>query len=167
MTGTDIAHWTAWAAFALWAGAENALLLRQTVRARLFWTLGAAALGLHMAAAFQWYHHWSHSAAVVATAEQTATVTGWRWGGGVWINYAMLALWSWDAIRWWNTDGNCKASTPPIALRGAFAFLWFQGAVVFAHSGIRAIAGLVFVGLAIRIGLSRRPRTVEARGGAP
>lgn len=164
MTGTDFVHSTAWASFALWAGAEEALIRRHNLRARRFWSWGAALLALHVAAAFQWQHHWSHAAAVSATADQTADRVGWRWGGGVWINYAMLSLWCADAVRWWNRNGNDRSSAPPAALRWVFAFLWFQGAVVFAHGGIRAIAGLAFVGLAIRIGLGRKPPTPEAKG---
>jgi hypothetical protein len=167
MTGTAIIHSSAWVSFALWAGAEEAFIRRHNHRARRFWTWGAAVLALHVAAAFQWQHHWSHPAAVRATAEQTAAVIGWRWGGGVWINYALLTVWSADALRWWSRNGNDRTSAPPTALRGVLAFLWFQAAVVFAHGGIRAIAGLVFLGLAIRFVLSRKPASLKNSGAAP
>ncbi len=161
MTCTDIVHWTAWGAFALWFGAEDSLLRHHHRRARHLWTAAAAVLALHIAAAFQWQHHWSHAAAVSATAEQTASVTGWSWGGGVWINYAMLTFWSVDVVRWWRSTGTGESNLPHPALRCLFAFLWFQGAVVFAHGVPRAVAGSVFVWLALRIWLGRRPPTIE------
>src|SRR6185295_17486741 len=61
--------------------------------ARLFWTVGFAAFLVHVACAFHFYHDWSHAKAYDDTARQTAAVTGWNWGGGLYINYLFAMVW--------------------------------------------------------------------------
>jgi len=69
--------------------------------ARLAWTIGCAALLTHFICAFQFYHAWSQTSAYIATARQTADVTGINWGGGLFINYAVATLWTADITWWW------------------------------------------------------------------
>src|SRR5262249_37153849 len=47
---------------------------------RWLWTAGCALLWVHVGLAFHFYHHWSHRAALLQTARDTAAVTGLAWG---------------------------------------------------------------------------------------
>ena len=69
--------------------------------ARLLWTIGCLAYLAHVAAAFHFEHDWSHDHAWAHTAQRTWALTGWDWGGGLWVNYAFTLLWSADAAWWW------------------------------------------------------------------
>jgi len=69
-------------------------------QARAAWTAGAALTALHALAVFHYVHHWSQDAAVEHTARQTAALTGFHWGGGLYVNYAFIALWVSDAVFW-------------------------------------------------------------------
>ena len=69
--------------------------------ARWFWTAGYVALLIHVFCAFQFFHHWSHAAAYAATARQTEQVVGLNWGGGLYVNYAFMAVWGADVVWWW------------------------------------------------------------------
>ena len=60
---------------------------------RLAWTIAVVALIAHYIFAFQFYHGWSHDSAYIETARQTAEVFRMNWGGGLFINYALLVLW--------------------------------------------------------------------------
>ncbi|HEV3005325.1 MAG TPA: hypothetical protein VGX78_12740, partial [Pirellulales bacterium] len=68
---------------------------------RIAWTLGCLFYLAHIACAFHVYHGWSHAAAYRHTAEQTAALTGWNWGGGIYFNYLFTVVWLADAIAWW------------------------------------------------------------------
>ena len=97
------------------------LLLMQNRRGRLptpaeiaVWVAGSLLLFAHTVFAFQFQHHWSHAAAYAHTARQTFDMTGWNWGGGLYLNYLTVALWVADVLlltrarrrqvpppRWW------------------------------------------------------------------
>jgi hypothetical protein len=62
------------------------------------WTLGWGLLVLHVACAFQFLHQWSPVAAYEHTARRTAEAVGWYWGGGLYFNYATLAIWGADVV---------------------------------------------------------------------
>src|SRR5436190_1823389 len=100
----DATRWTAWLTFGLYLSAEATLLLRPARTsglARRLWTLGCAALLVHVACAFHFHHAWSHAAAYEHTARATGAVVGWAWGGGLYVNYVFALLWSADALWWW------------------------------------------------------------------
>ena len=65
---------------------------------RLIWTLGFGFFLLHLIAAFEFVHDWSHQNAWDHTSEQTFEMTGLRWGGGVYFNYLFTAIWLFDVI---------------------------------------------------------------------
>src|SRR5207302_6465297 len=69
--------------------------------ARVLNNLGCAAFVVHVACAFQFYHHWSHAAAYADTARQTKDYFGLDWGGGLYLNYVFLVVWVGQAIRSW------------------------------------------------------------------
>jgi len=72
--------------------------------ARVVWTIACASLIAHFISAFQFYHGWSHAAAYDDTARQTEELFGLNWGGGLFINYALLIAWIVD-IAWWGLSG--------------------------------------------------------------
>lgn len=129
---------------------------------RAAWTLGCVCYLAHVACAFHFFHHWSHAAAVERTAEQTALVTGWRWGGGVYVNYAFTAIWLADTIARWLPwpDGKSQPATqvcngvatalpwwPEAAVQAFMWFIVFNAAVVFGHGMVRwfGLAGCLSV----------------------
>jgi hypothetical protein len=135
---------TIWAAVIAWVAAE---WRRSEPGARLTtgrspWTIGAAAALVHTALAFHLHHGWSHDAALAETARQTAALTGWSSGAGLFANYAFVGLWAADVSWWWLWPGSF--SSRPAWLDAAVrAFLWFMfvnGAFVFV-SGPRRWAG--------------------------
>jgi hypothetical protein len=101
--------------------------------ARLAWTLGFGAFLLHVACAFHFYHHWSHTDAYEATARQTAAVTGRAWGGGLYANYLFALVWGADVCWWWCAPA-AYARRPrwlEWAVQGFLAFIVFNATVVF------------------------------------
>lgn len=120
---------------------------------RAIWSLGCGAMWLHIAAAFHFVHDWSHAAAIRRTAEQTGELTGWYWGGGVYINYALALCWLADVVGWWwqGLDGPQKSRTRFWLTHAIFGFLMFNATVVFGPDYWKAI-GVVFLGLlAVRV----------------
>ena len=102
--------------------------------ARIFWIAGGAFYLAHVAAAFQFEHHWSHAVAYEATARQTADVFGLNWGGGLYFNYVFTILWIAQAIWWWRSR----------ALQWFFAFMFFNATIVFG-SWLMRVLGLVSI----------------------
>jgi hypothetical protein len=101
-SGAAITLWTARLAVGLYLGR---LLLRagRTANApssieAAVWACAAAVFLAHVAAAFQFHHGWSHAAAYEHTARRTAAVTGFDWGGGIFLNDALTVWWPADAI---------------------------------------------------------------------
>src|SRR5258705_2442126 len=69
--------------------------------ARVVWSVACISLVAHFICAFQYYHGWSHAAAYRDTARQTDELFGLNWGGGLFINYALLIAWIVDIGWWW------------------------------------------------------------------
>jgi hypothetical protein len=93
------------------------------------WRAGAVACAAHVCAAFHLGHGWSHAAAWEHTREASG------FGDGVFVNYAVVAVWLADAVkparggwRWW-------------LVRGFVAFVMVNAAVVFGSE----LARMVFV----------------------
>jgi hypothetical protein len=135
-----------------WAAAEW-LRLRQPSRgamARAFWTLGAALTAVHTVAVFHYIHDWSQDAALAHTAQQTARLTGLHWGGGLYANYAFIALWIGDAALWWldRASYECRSARVRDALLAVFLFMFVNAGVVFAHGPARVV-GTVAVSIVL------------------
>jgi hypothetical protein len=64
-------------------------LLGFTIALLLRASIGCLAYLAHLAAAFHFAHGWSHAQAYEHTALRAWEVTGWRWGGGVYVNYTL------------------------------------------------------------------------------
>lgn len=132
------------AVFGSIAGAASAWAGAELLRSRLLWSAGAVLMSIHAVAAFAIFYGWSHDAAVAATARQTAELTGLAWGGGVFFNYALLAVWMGDAAWWWGAPRGYAARPRAIdaAVRGFVFFMFVNGAVIFADGWMRLLGGL-------------------------
>lgn len=132
---------TIWLAVAAWAAAEwrRTAPAASSTSGRTAWTLGAAAALVHVAFAFHVHHGWSHAAAMVDTARQTAALTGWRWGGGVYVNYVFVLVWLADAAWWWLDVASFqrRARWLDAALRAFLWFMFLNGAFVFVRGPMR------------------------------
>lgn len=119
--------------------------------ARRFWTIGCALLWIHVACAYQFYHHWSHASAHEQTERETTAVTGLHWGCGIWINYFVMLLWAGDTARWWVTPKVHRDR--PAWLEGLwqffFAFITFNATVVFKTGTTRWVGAAVTAALAV------------------
>lgn len=118
---------------------------------RAIWTLGLTCYVAHVAAAFHFVHHWSHTQAWRETARQTAAVVGWESGAGLWANYAFTALWLADAAAWWIIGPAYPSRYRPtyITVQIVFAFFVFNGTAVFGPGFWRpavAVFGLMLAG---------------------
>jgi hypothetical protein len=152
------------AATVAWAAGE--VLVRQPSAsarlARAIWTLGIALAFVHVVLAFQLVYGWDHEAAVVATVQQTVDRFGKGWRGGIYVNYVFLAIWLADVSWWWLAPASRASRSPKLeaARFGFFAFMFFNGAVVFA-SGIGRLLGIASVSVAVLAPLARRQRLVS------
>ncbi len=164
MIGEVLLRVPIWAALVLYALTEHIRAGRGGGNAgggRLAFSLGCLAYLLHVAAAFHWYHAWSHAAAYADTADQTAALVGLAWGGGLWINYAFTALWIGESAWWWAAPASYRERRRGIQLtvRAVFLFMIVNGAVVFVDGPTR------WVGLAIVVFLVRTQwRSLAADG---
>ena len=114
-------------------------------RARLAWTIACASLFAHLICAFQFYHQWSHDAALLDTARQTAETTGLNWSGGLYINYLVLFLFGLDVAWWWWAGADAyrrRSWAVTAAWHGFLLFIIFNATVVFKTGTVRWI-GLV------------------------
>lgn len=119
---------------------------------RRAWTTGCIALLVHFAAAFHFYHSWSHHAAYVETARQTAEVVAVNWGGGLFINYAVALLWIVDVASWWVGGVSSYRRRPwllTLIWHGFLIFILFNATVVFKDGLIRWVGLLVSLTLCL------------------
>jgi len=105
----------------------------------------------HVLCAFGYYHHWSHAAAYHETALQTAALTGWHWGGGLYFNYVFSVAWPADVLWWWLGPASFDRRSRCLnALwHGFFFFMVFNGAIVFGHGPVRWLGVFLCGSLAI------------------
>jgi len=156
--GEFLTRGTVWLALTLYVGGEFARRRVVGVQAsacssnagRWLNTAGCAAFLAHVVCAFHFYHSWSHTVAYAATARQTAELTGWDYGFGLYINYLFAVVWFADAVWSWMTP--TYAARPAWVTRAIRAFFWFMifnGAVVFAQAPLRAFGLLLSLALIV------------------
>jgi hypothetical protein len=149
---TRITIWLALAGYAI--GAAVYLLSRGRRRwdvvARAAWTAGCIGLLVHVVCAYHFYHNWSQAAAYRETARQTAEVTGIEWGGGLFINYALIAGWVIDVAWWWRSLDAYRSRPRWLvaAWQGFLFFIIFNATVVFKTGPLR------WIGLGLCLGLA-------------
>ncbi len=119
--------------------------LKRDTTVRLLWTFACAVLLVHVVCAFHFYHRWSHAAAYLDTARQTRDVVGTNWGGGLYVNYALLIGWIADVGWWWLSGLHSYRRRPwliVVAWHAFLIFIIFNATVIFG-SGFTRWAGLV------------------------
>lgn len=116
---------------------------------RWSWTLGCALFLIHVACAFQFYHHWSHADAYRETARQTAELTGSPSGGGIYINYVFAAAWLAVVLQMWLAPESIRTSRWIAIWHGFVFFMMLNGAIIFVHGPIRWLGILLCSSLAI------------------
>jgi hypothetical protein len=134
---------------ALLIGRSRPAILRE---ARLTWTAGCIVLWLHIAAAFHFYHGWSHQAAYEATARDTQATIGWAFGEGVYLNYLFAIVWTMDAAWWWSVrprDYPSRTRWLNRLIHGFLFFIAFNATVTFADGALRVIAATISIGMAM------------------
>lgn len=161
--GEFLTQITIWASLAGYALGAAYLLSRGSRRwesaARWAWTAGCLCLIVHAALAFNYYHSWSHSAAYVETARQTAEVFRIYWGGGLFINYMLILAWLADVVWWWARPESHR-NRPRIIDRiwqGFLLFIIFNATVVFKDGVLRWIGLILCAGLILIWWRGRRP----------
>jgi len=157
--------WTVRIACLLYVLAISAWLARRYTWFRPLWTLACLSYLAHVVAAFSLHHHWSHDAAYQETARQTGDLFGMYWGGGLYFNYAFTALWTADMIWSWKNFHTYVTRPKRIAAttHSFLAFMFFNGAIVFAHDATRwlgVVAAAVLVIQWIRTTTSNRTESV-------
>jgi hypothetical protein len=110
------------------------------VAARVAYTGACLSLLVHVCLAFQFYHGWSQVAAYRDTARQTNEVVGINWGGGLYINYLVLVLWSLDVLCWWLgglESYRRRSGLLTVAWHSFLIFIIFNATIVFGHGAAR------------------------------
>lgn len=123
-------------------------------RARLLWTIALVAYLAHVAAAFHYYHHWSHAAAFSHTERESG------FGYGIYISHIFTACWAVDTIAWWVRPTRYAQRSKQIgyALHGFMLFIVINGAVVFTTGAVRWVSVLLFAIVLISVALDHRQR---------
>lgn len=128
-------------------------------RRRIFgvlWTGAWILCVVHVICAYHFQHHWSQAAARQHTAEMTDRVVGWYWSGGLYVNYAFLAVWGGHCILWWRNVVPALLRMD-LAMQLTAGFMMFNATAVFGPSWwIAVVAGFVFV-LAIVVWTQKKP----------
>jgi len=123
---------------------------------RWAWTLGWLTFLVHLAAAFHYYHHWSHTDA----RERTAEIGGFS--GGIYFSYLFTLLWTADVAWWWLSPGSYAARRPLIdrALHSYMLFMVFNATVIYETGFIRwaGISGMAILGILAVVRLARQPQ---------
>jgi hypothetical protein len=144
-SGEILTRATIWVAMVGYgAGAVTFALSRQRAKwesaTRWLWTIACCCLIAHVAAAFNFYHAWSHTDAYNDTRRQTEEVVGLSWGGGLYINYLLLAGWVVDLVWWWLGGLSSYRHRPWLLLAAWHSFLLFiifNATVVFKTGSVR------------------------------
>jgi hypothetical protein len=157
---TRLTIWGTLCAYAIGAGTLLVAQQRQPwlASARWAWTSACAFLLAHIGFAFHHYHSWSHGDAYQNTARQTAELTGLNWGGGIFLNYLLIAAWLADVVYWWAAPEQHVQRSPRLTAlwHGFVFFMIFNGAVVFGSGPVRWFGILISTGLLVLWWRSRK-----------
>ena len=128
---------------------------------RRLWSLGLIAFLIHVATAFGHFYEWSHAVGLRKTARQSAAVTGFESGAGLWLNYLFTLIWIVDVAIWWIAPERYRRrGNALLLLEHLFLlFLIFNATVVFEEGLARwAGLGVTVLGSATLIAAMRRRR---------
>ena len=167
--GELLTSWTIWIALAgYFAGLAGLLLCRlhpnlQSVT-RLVWTVGCVFYLGHVVSAFQFYHEWSHQAAVFETARQTKEVVGQAVGSGIYMTYLFTLIWVLD-VAWWWLNGNAgyfkRQKIFSLSIHFFLFFIVFNGTIVFEAGLLRLLSVLAIIGLVVVWGYTHKYRNIS------
>ena len=96
------------------------------------------------------------------TARQTDAVVGINWGGGLFINYAVVSLWFADVAWWWFAGLGAYRRRPwmlTLIWHSFLIFIIFNATVVFKDGLTRWIGLLVSLTLCLSWALISRQRS--------
>ena len=135
---------TIWMALALYAASQVARRRSTAPPSGAGLWLLTSGWGLyiaHVLLAFGMHYDWSHATAYAETATQTEALTGWRWGGGLYVNYLFSAVWGVELCWWgWAPESyERRAHWMELAMRAFFLFMIVNGAVVFVDGPQRGL----------------------------
>lgn len=135
--GRMIVYLTAWLAM---AGYFVALVAppASSWRRRL-WTFAWLVFLTHVAAAFQFVHHWSHVEAATATDRRALELIGRPAPNGIYYNYAFLLVWTFDVAWLWLAPQSYARRPRPIGwlIHGFLLFIVVNATIVFGHGPVR------------------------------
>jgi hypothetical protein len=168
MGGEAVTRWTVRLALLLYAATLTLRLSRPSAgrTARLLWTVGCVLFLAHVAAAFHYFHGWSHARAHAETARQTGEMFGVYSGAGLYLNYLFTLSWAAD-VAWWWWGGAGRYDRRPrgvgLALHAFLLFMAFNGAVVFVRGPARWVAvAILAVLVLVAARRGRRPATASS-----
>lgn len=124
---------TIWIALAL-------LAVAALTRNRRAYAAGAVLAIVHVLIALGSTYGWDHDLAVRETARQAGDVYGFAWRGSIYVSYAFLGLWAFDA---WGS----QSLTRSWAVRAFFLVMIINGAIIFAPLPGRILGVLVVAAL--------------------
>ena len=138
-------YWIVWISLGLFALGE---LGKRHARS---WAWPASAIGLalltiHIVIAMSVRHHWSHDAAIAATAGQTQAVYGLNWGGGLYVNYVYVAVWSIYLAVWHSVPSRALPSRTLMRVFRVFFLIVIVNAAIIFAGGWRRLVGVFIVG---------------------
>lgn len=165
---TRLTIWLALTAYAIGAGMLHARRRSDSLEAaRWLWTFGCALFLAHVVCAFSYFHDWSHAAAYRETARQTGEMTGWRWGGGLYLNYLVAVAWLADVLWWWLAPESFARRSPRLSAiwHGFLFFMVFNATVVFGKGPVRWFGAVICGGLAGHWWWRRRGKIAASSSG--
>ncbi len=144
MSGGDLfIRITIWVALIGYLGGAAYAIARGGPRweraARAAWTAGCLLLFVHVGLALQIAHGWSQASVYAETARQTNEVFGVNWGGGMYINYALMLVWLAEVVWWWAAPAVYRRRPRWLVVvwQGFLLFIVFNATVVFVAGPLR------------------------------
>lgn len=140
-----LTRWTVRLALLLYAATLALRLLSPSRRraSRLLWTIGCVLFLAHVAAAFHYFHGWSHANAYRETARRTSELFGTDWGGGLYFNYLFTLAWAADVAWWWAKGIDApdrRRRWVGMTLHAFMFFMAFNATVIFERGATRWVA---------------------------
>lgn len=167
MTSDGIAHVSAWLVVATYVLALISEFRRLDEKyRRLIWAAGALSLLGHTLWTMLVVHQGSFQEAFDHTSKKTEQLVGMPIGAGLYVNFAMLAIWLADAAAWCIVP-NWRISRQKylLPMHFVFGFLFLNAAIVFASTEGR-ILGLAALAIIVVAWLLPRRTQINASAAA-
>jgi hypothetical protein len=109
------------------------------------WLAGACLSLIHIAASYGFVYHWSHAAAIEATAIDSFQTTGVRAGWGVYVNFLFAAIWLSYSVA--ILTGKERIRTVDVSVYVFTAAILACATILFEAGIIRYLAAVGFLAL--------------------